>query len=303
MDDDTVNGSSSVLVKCAGCGKAYRIHPEKLPPGVTSFPCRACGALVPIDGIDAGTEVAGGEERTILVVVEEKDLAQLIERILGRYGYKGQSVHSGEDAVEAVRKNTVDLILINVFLPDMMGYEILDAINGEREEERKVPSILLSSVHHAARYKRAPTSLYGADDYIERHHLPDLLVPKIRRILDSDGAEQPAVDPGKLPPPEDEQVRERREIEDLEMSQQSSENPAAEEIQRLCRVIAGDIALYNEDVISTTAPGQILEAISRDLTEGEALLDRKFPGKGEQSSKLLRVEMANLLESRGITTP
>jgi DNA-binding response OmpR family regulator len=302
MGDDTVNRSSSVLIKCAGCGKAYRIHPEKLPQGVTSFPCRACGALVPIDRIDAGTGAAG-EERMILVVVEEKELAQLIERILGRHGYKGQSVHSGEEAVEAVRDNNLVLIRINVFLPDMMGYEILDAINGEREEERKVPSILLSSVHHAARYKRAPTSLYGADDYIERHHLPDLLVPKIRRILDSDGAEQPAVDPGKLPPPEDEQVRERREIEDLEMSQQSSENPAAEEIQRLCRVIAGDIALYNEDVISTTAPGQILEAISRDLTEGEALLDRKFPGKGEQSSKLLREEMTNLLESRGITTP
>ena len=239
----------------------------------------------------------------ILVVVEEKELAQLIERILSRHGYKGQSVHSGEEAVEAVRDNNLDLILINVFLPDMMGYEILDAINGKREKERKIPSILLSSVHHAARYKRAPTSLYGADDYIERHHLPDLLVPKIRRILDSDGAEQPAVDPSKLPPPEDEQIRERREIESLEMSREPSEDPAAEDIQRLCRVIAGDIALYNEDVISTTAPGQILEAISQDLAEGEALLDRKFPGKGEQSSQLLREEMANLLESRGITNP
>ncbi len=302
MNNDTVNGTSSVLLKCDGCGKAYKVHPQKLPQGVTSFPCRACGALVPIDGIDVGTGVAG-EERMILIVVEEKELAQLIERILGRNGYKGLSAHSGEDAVDAVRNNKVELILVNVFLPDMMGYEILDTINEEREEEGKIPSILLSSVHHAARYKRAPTSLYGADDYVERHHLPDLLVPKIQRLLDSDGVEQPAVDPGKLPPPEDEQIRERREIEDLEMSQQPSEDPAAEEIRRLCRVIAGDIALYNEDVISTTAPGQILEAISQDLTEGEALLDRKFPGKGEQSSQLLREEMANLLESRGITNP
>ncbi len=302
MDDNTVNGSTSVLLKCAGCGKAYKVHPEKLPQGVTSFPCRACGTLVPIIGIDAGAGAAGVGP-VILIVVEEKELSQLIERILGRYGYKGRSVHSGEEAVEAVRNNNVDLILLNVFLPDMMGYEILDAINGEREKERKVPSILLSSVHHGTRYKREPTSLYGADDYIERHHLPDLLVPKIRRLLDSDGAEQPAVDPRKLPPLEDEQVRERREIENLELTRQPTEDPATEEIQRLCRVIAGDIALYNEDVISTTAPGQVLEAISRDLTEGEALLEKKFPGKGEQSSQLLREEMANLLESRGIIDP
>ena len=98
-------------------------------------------------------------------------------------------------------------------------------------------------------------------------------------------------------------LSQRREIEDLEMQEQPSEDPAIEEIHRLCRVIAGDIALYNEDVISASGPGQVLEAISQDLTEGEALLDRKFPGKGEQSYQLLRKEMANLLEARGITDP
>ncbi len=302
MSNDNANGTSGVFLKCAGCGKAYKVHPEKVPQGVTSFPCRACGVLVPIVGIDPRPD-ASGDHRVVLVVVEEKELAQLIERILGRYGYRALAAHSGKEAIEAFSENHVDIILINVFLPDMMGYEILDSLKEGRGDAGHVPSILLSSVHHAARYKRAPTSLYGADDYVERHHLPDLLVPKIERLLDGEGEEQPAVDPSKLPPPEDHQIEERRKIEDLEMQEQPSEDPAAEDIRRLCRVIAGDIALYNEDVISTSGPGKVLEAISRDLTEGDALLDRKFPGKGDESYQLLRKEMANLLEARGITDP
>ena len=306
MSTDSVNSTAGstagVFIKCTGCGKAYKVYPEKLPPGVTSFPCRACGALVPVDPVDSNA-AASGDQRVVLVVVEEKELAQLIDRILGRYGYRSLPAHSGGEAVEAFRNNHVDIVLINVFLPDMMGYEILDAIKEERGDKGTVPSILLSSVHHAARYKRAPTSLYGADDYVERHHLPDLLVPKIERLLDGEGDQEPPIDPSKLPPPEDHQVAERREIEDLEMKEQPSEDPATEDIRRLCRVIAGDITLYNEDVISTSGPGQVMEAISRDLNEGKALLDRKFPGKGDQSSQLLREEMANILETRGITDP
>lgn len=302
MSNDNVNSTSGVFLKCEGCGKAYKVHPEKVPQGVTSFPCRACGTLVPMVGLDqkAGNQ---GDQRVILVVVEEKELTELIERILGLYGYRAMAAHTGKDAVETFRANPIDAVLINVFLPDMMGYEILDAINEGREDGGKVPSILLSSIHHAARYKRAPTSLYGADDYVERHHLPDLLVPKIERLLEAGGKEQPAVDPSKLPPPEDHQIKQRREIENLEMQEQPSQDPATEEIRRLCRVIAGDIALYNEDVITTSGPGQVLDAISQDLAEGEALLDRKFPGKGDQSYQLLREEMANLLETRGITDP
>ncbi|MDF1535587.1 MAG: response regulator [bacterium] len=302
MSGDNVDSTSVILLKCTGCGKAYKVHPEKLPRGVTSFPCRACGSLIPIDGINQGADPSG-KQQVVIIVVEEKDLAQLIERILVRHGYRGLSVHSGREAVELIHRGHVDLVLISVFLPDMMGYEILDAINEGRKDGSRVPSILLSSVHHAARYKRAPTSLYGADDYLERHHLPDLLIPKIQRLLDSDGSGKPAVDPGMLPPPADEQVRERREIEDLEMREETGGDPVLEDIRRLCRVIAGDIALYNEDVIRATTPGRILEVIVQDLNEGEALLDRKFPGKGELTSQLLRKEMANLLKSRGITDP
>jgi DNA-binding response OmpR family regulator len=289
---------SSTILKCEGCDKAYKIHPEKLPSGISSFPCRACGTLVFIPRIQVDKNLSG-EVGRILVAVEEEELGKLIQRILGNNDYQGHLVNSGKEALEALREETPDLLLIGVYLPDMMGYELLDKLKDAQLGSR-IPSILLSAVHHAARYKRAPTSLYGADDYLERHHLPDLLIPKIHRLLSSNDGSLGQVTPADLPPPTDEQVLIRRDLEILERTGKISEDPQMGEIQRMCRVIVGDIALYNEHIIASTSTENLLDAIASDLNEGEALLMSKFPEMEDQLSHLLKGEMLRLLNSRGI---
>ena len=298
MSTDQHTEGSGIIVKCDECDKAYKIHPEKLPSGITSFPCRACGTLVPIVQLhEEKKEIV--ESGNILVAVEEEELGRLIQRILTRDGIRSHLVGSGKDALECLRDNTWDLFLLSVYLPDMMGYELLDSLSKEGGGSR-IPSILLSSIHHAARYKRAPTSLYGADDYLERHHLPDLLIPKIRRLLSPGADDAPPVVTADAPPPTDEQVVARRDLEAMERSGQTSEDPRMGELQRMCRVIAGDIALYNEDVIASSAPDNLLEAIAADISEGESLLASRFPDMKEQAAHLLRGEMLRLLNSRGI---
>jgi DNA-binding response OmpR family regulator len=255
--------ASSIIIKCEGCDKAYKIHPEKLPSGVSSFPCRACGTLVPIQGIQVD-KTSIEEAGSILVAVEEEELGKLIHRILRNNNFQGQLANSGKDALEAIKEGAPDLLLVSVYLPDMMGYELLDKLT-DGQVGSKIPSILLSSVHHAARYKRAPTSLYGADDYLERHHLPDLLIPKIHRLLTSGDDPPRQITPADLPAPTDDQVRIRRDLEIMERTGNISEVPQMGEIQRMCRVIVGDIALYNEHVIASTSPENLLDAIASDL--------------------------------------
>ncbi len=291
------SGASVIVARCSNCDKAYKIHTKRLPAGISSFPCRACGELIPIS--KQVEKVPDPEEGKILVVVEEQELGELIQRILNSRGFQGHLATSGKEATEILGGEALDLLLVSVFLPDMMGYDLLDKV-GTGQFGKRLPSILLSSIHHAARYKRAPTSLYGADDYIERHHLPDLLVPKIQRLLSTGEKILPNVTPDELPPPTDDQVLLRRDLEALEKTGPVPEYPQMEEIQRMCRVIAGDIALYNEDVIATTPPGNLLDAIASDLSEGEALLLSKFPEMEDQLSHLLKGEILRLLNSRGI---
>jgi CheY-like chemotaxis protein len=305
MDSDRDANVKSLVIKCSSCGRAYRVHPERLPAGVSSIPCRACGSLLPLTSPDHGKGIpasAGGEAHTVLVAVNEEGLASLIRRILENSGYHVIITYNGESTLQAVREDTVDLILVNVFLSDMMGFELLDRIRDEEGKEG-LPAILLSSVHHGARYKRAPTSLYGADDYIERHHLPDLLIPKIRRLLETCEGEERRGRPSPAPSLSDEQVLQRRELEEIENRPPGKEEAAGEEMVRMCRVIAGDIALYNEDVIQSTDPGQLISALSEDLREGEALLQKRFQSSSGTAGDVLREEIELLLRSRGIVIP
>ncbi|MDF1524672.1 MAG: response regulator [bacterium] len=298
MSSASHTGPSSIVIKCEGCEKAYKIHREKLPSGISSFPCRACGTHIPIPQAQVENVPEQGAER-VLVVVEEEELGKLIQRILDGNGYRGHLAFSGKEALNVLKEGEMDLLLTNVYLPDMMGYELFDKVSSG-EFGPGIPSILLSAVHHVARYKRAPTTLYGADDYLERHHLSDLLIPKIRRLLSPNDDTPGKITPADVPPPTDDQVQDRRDLETMENAIQPPEVHQMGAIQRMCRVIVGDIALYNEDVISSTSPESLLDAIASDLREGESLLMNKFPEMEDQLSPLLRGEMLRLLNSRGI---
>ncbi|UCF29843.1 MAG: zinc-ribbon domain-containing protein [bacterium] len=286
------------LAQCPSCGKYYRIHPEKLPKGVRSFNCRSCGSLIPI-AISREHPRSDDMIPVVLVAVPEEDLAELVVRILARNGFRGVVASTGRDAVRILTEDPPDAALINVVLPDILGYEIIDRVPGG-PAERTFPIVLLSSVHHGTRYKRAPTSYYGADDYIERHHLPDLLVPKIKRLLDDGPRDGPLkAGPEVTAAQSDDDVDDRRKIEEIHLEGgDRSGDPGVEELRRMCRIIAGDIALYNEEIIRDSASAQLLDSLSSDLDEGVRLLRDRYPDFNGDHSLFLKEEMARILNSR-----
>ena len=305
MDRKEKEVSTPVIVKCSWCGKVYRVHLDRLPDGVSTFPCRGCGSPLSIPGpVDPGKEEIGiGQEASrVLLAVSEEDLAELIRKILRRAGYQVLVGHSGAEALDILEKKPVDVLLVSVSLPDLMGFEVLDRLR-QMEGKKSVPSILLSSVHHGARYKRAPASLYGANDYIERHHLPDMLLPKIERLLSPPEEASPPQATHSPGPLSDEQVLQRRELEGIEDSPSGGEDSREVQLRRLCRVIAGDIVLYNEDVIRSTDLSGVLEKLGEDLREGEALLEGKFGEAGKQASDWLREEVDLLIRKRNGQNP
>jgi DNA-binding response OmpR family regulator len=293
--DDNLN-----ISRCNTCGKYYRIHPEKLPPGVRSFNCRKCGSLVSI-ALSDDAVIPEGATNEVLVVVHEVELAQLILKILARNGFRGRVSPTGEQALEILSQSPPDVALISVSLPDMMGYEIIDRLK-EVLQDREVPIILLSSLHHGTRYKRAPTSLYGADDHIERHHLPDFLAPKVRRLIHS-GPEAEPIKPGPdvVNPPTDQEIDDRRELEQIHQDlEKDSDETYEERIRRTCRVIVADIALYNEDTIRNSVPERILDMIAAEIQEGVGLLRQRYPEYEGDYHEALSNEMLDLLGSRGV---
>lgn len=289
-----------LIVSCPLCSKRFKVHPDRLPKGVTSFNCRKCGALINIRLPQEPVKPQEGS-RTVLVVLDETELADLIVKILARGSLNSKIVVTGEEALNIMDTYPPDAAVISVALPDMMGYEVVDWIR-RSDSIRDIPVILLSSLHHGTRFKRAPTSLYGADDYIERHHLPDLLVPKFKNLFQK-GAEAKPLDAasGTSEPLSDEEVDERREIERLEDSTaEKEEMPIAEEVSRMARVIAGDILLYNEGTISGSSVEDAKKALDNDIEEGKRVLAARFPEFTGNTADILSEEITKVLQSAGI---
>ena len=97
----------------------------------------------------------------------------------------GFQVETASDGVEALRKATglrPQGLVLDVGLPGIYGFELCERLKGD-PATKAIKIVLLSSVYDMRRYKRTPASLYGADDYIEKHHIPDFLAIKLRKLI------------------------------------------------------------------------------------------------------------------------
>ena len=102
-------------------------------------------------------------QKTILIVEDEKNIVDILRFNLQREGYRTVEAYDGADGLEKARKENPDLILLDVMLPKMIGFDVCRTL---REEGNNVPVIILT-----AREEEADKVLgleLGADDYITK---------------------------------------------------------------------------------------------------------------------------------------
>jgi len=76
--------------------------------------------------------------KKILIVEDEKSLALAYQTILEKHGYQVQLAYDGEEALELISKDTVDLILLDMNMPKMTGLEMLKQIDDEELKGRVI---------------------------------------------------------------------------------------------------------------------------------------------------------------------
>jgi two-component system alkaline phosphatase synthesis response regulator PhoP len=118
----------------------------------------------------------------ILVVDDERGVVSTLKMCLESVNYKVVEAYTGDGAIRKARSEVPDLILLDIMLPDMTGYEICNRIRKD-PLTRSIPIIMLTGMSGAAD-KMAGLDL-GADDYITKpFDLNDLKV-KIRDALEN----------------------------------------------------------------------------------------------------------------------
>lgn len=116
-------------------------------------------------------------EAKILVVDDEKNIVELIKFHLKKESYRIIEAYRGKDAIELYRKEKPDLIILDLMLPDMGGFEVCKSIR----KESKVPIIMLTA--KGEEVDKILGFELGADDYITKPFSPRELLARIKAIL------------------------------------------------------------------------------------------------------------------------
>ncbi len=116
----------------------------------------------------------------VLVADDDPDILALVTRQLRSMSLPYVEASDGETAFELAKKNKPDLVVLDVMMPGMTGWEVCRSIR-EEKSLAKTGIIMLTGIGESLNSMTSP--LYGADEYIDKpFELPDLET-KIRKVL------------------------------------------------------------------------------------------------------------------------
>ncbi len=121
----------------------------------------------------------------ILIVDDDPDVREAVKIILETQPYELIFASNGEECLEQVKKNTPDLIILDLLMPKKDGFEVIKELRGHPSCPR-IPILVLTAVKKEAagrRYELETALRMDVDDYIEKPIQPDDLIDRAKRIL------------------------------------------------------------------------------------------------------------------------
>lgn len=227
-------------------------------------------ASPPLDGDSRGPSDDGRRPR-VLLGHGGPVIAGAAQRILAAHGFDvevARDARTVEAALARARDSadqdtSWDALVIDVALPGAPGFEFTSVA---REVGVKVV-ILVASVFRRTSYKRRPRRLYGADDYVEIHHLGDHLPNRLRTHLGMGDSELPA-----------ETLREVLGT----LNERGDDHLLDQTPRSLAMLIVADVLLYNGDRISEAdSVDEALAAVAADLDGARDLFGQVRPEVSE----------------------
>jgi predicted Zn finger-like uncharacterized protein len=166
--DDAKVGAQGVKVRCPRCGNILSVQKTFREERASAVPKR-------------NTPLSGAAP-LVLVAHDSEVVRNMIRTVLVDEGFDVDTAADGLETLKKATENRPRALVLDVGIPGIYGFEVCERLKGDKETG-DIKIVLLSSVYDMRRYKRTPDSLYGADDYIEKHHIPDYLPVKIRKLI------------------------------------------------------------------------------------------------------------------------
>jgi len=297
-----------MLICCPVCKTRFRFNEQKVSSAGVRLRCSKCSAVFRL--------AADNEERsgrlTVLVAHECRDFCAAVQKVLAKEPMSLITCHDGKEALDITLKLLPDVVLLNVALPTLYGFQVCEALRNNPKTDR-IKIILLAAIYDKTKYKRSPQTLYGADDYIEQHHIPDSLAAMIYRLagdarpLDSAQNEISADEkviataPERLTPAEAvNQERTRNQLREQQLQQTvAAENTLPEKARLLARSIVSDISLYREaELEEGLRCGNLSEILGIELRDGRSIFESRLPEAAGSGVDYYSDALAELIEQK-----
>ncbi len=204
----------------------------------------------------------------VLLVHESPQTLDVVRRIVAETGHSAVSVADGGAALAMCQSNAFALVLVDVATQGIYAFELVQRLKN-LPVEQKPYVVLLASVYDKTAYKRAPTSLYGADDYLEQHHLPDKLPLIVAKVFSSAAPNVPA----------EIMAEQRQALHDVSGEAPMHAGPEVRaQAEKLARRVLLDLSLYQGDVWAEgLQKGDLRERMKKALAEAKQFLSERLP--------------------------
>ena len=110
-------------------------------------------------------EIREGSLKKVLVVEDDQDNREMVLKVLKHNGYQAVEAVDGQEAIEKAKAENPDLILLDLYIPKMDGYEVTRRLKGDRDLKH-IPIIALTA--HAMKGNREEALAAGCDGYIAK---------------------------------------------------------------------------------------------------------------------------------------
>ena len=119
--------------------------------------------------------------KCILCVEDEPEMIDLMRLILGRRGFEVKGANGGTEGLKMIRDTLPDLILLDLMMPDMDGWEVYQQLKAD-EKTRNIPVIVVTAKAQSID-KVLGLHIAKVDDYIAKPFSPQELLNSVEKVL------------------------------------------------------------------------------------------------------------------------
>jgi len=169
-----------MVIQCPACKSRYRAN---LPVGhaAVQVKCPKCEHKFQVSADTCQSEAAETDQQSILMVDDARFFRELLLDLLQERSANLLTADSAEEALVVLQKQKVDLLIVDINLPDKNGLDLIRELRSE-EQFTELKILCISGVYRKDDDARNAI-LAGADDFISKSFKPDELNERIDKLL------------------------------------------------------------------------------------------------------------------------